>query len=67
MLLRRRLGRSTNDRLREAVALQLQLGIDVSPDEHLAGVAAQLTEVEAFREGAGNRSLDFTFEMKSPH
>ena len=52
MLLRRRPGRPTNDRLHEAAVipaplpLQGELGVDVSPDEHLAGVAAQAAEVD---------------------
>ena len=62
MLLGCRLGRSTDDRLLQ-LQLQGKLGVDVSPDEHLAGVAAQAAEVDALREGAGSGALDFTFEL----
>ena len=47
MLLRRRLGRSTDDRLQEEIIPhQGELGVDVSPDEDLAGVASQAAEVD---------------------
>ena len=63
MLLRRRLGRSTDDRLQEEIIPhQGELGVDVSPDEDLEGVASQAAEVDALGEGAGHRAFDFTLE-----
>ena len=63
MLLRRRLGRSTDDRLQEEIIPhQGELGVDVSPDEDLEGVASQAAEVDVLGEGADGRSLDFTLD-----
>ena len=67
MLLRRRLGRSTDDRLQEEIIPhhQGELGVDVSPDEDLEGVASQAAEVDVLGEGAGHRALDFTLDEVS--
>ena len=68
MLLRRRPGRPTHDRLHEAAVipaplhLQGELGVDVSPDEHLAGGAAQAAEVDILRECTRDGPLDFTLD-----
>ena len=63
MLLRRRLGRSTDDRLQEEIIPhQGELGVDVSPDEDLEGVATQAAEVDVLGEGAADTSLDITLD-----
>ena len=63
MLLRRRLGRSTDDRLQEEIVRHKgELGVDVSTDEDLEGVAPQAAEVDVLREGAADTSLDITLD-----
>ena len=65
MLLRRRLGRSTDDRLQEEIVPHKgELGVDVSPDEDLHGVTSQAAEVDALGEGAADTSLDITFDKR---
>ena len=61
MLLGRRLGRSTYDRLQE-ILVQGELGVDVSSDEHFAGVAAQAAKVDVLGEGACDVALDISLE-----
>ena len=63
MLLRRRLGGPTDDRLQEEIVPHKgELGVDVSTDEDLHGVTSQAAEVDVLREGAADGSLDFTFD-----
>ena len=63
MLLRRRLGRSTDDRLQEEIISHYgELGVDVSTDEDLHGVTTQAAEVDALGEGAADTSLDITLD-----
>ena len=63
MLLRRRLSGPTDDRLQEEIISHYgELGVDVSPDEDLHGVATQAAEVDVLREGAADTSLDITLD-----
>ena len=63
MLPRRRLGRSTDDRLQEEIVPHKEeFGVDVSTDEDLEGVTSQAAEVDALGERAGHRAFDFTLD-----
>ena len=63
MLPRRRLGRSTDDRLQEEIIHHKgELGVDVSTDEDLEGVTSQAAEVDVLGEGAADTSLDITLD-----